>query len=54
MEFANTYCKKIGTQEAYVEAGQTDINAVYFYRATKPSREEEVLHFSYDFKSDQS
>ncbi|WP_118194512.1 GNAT family N-acetyltransferase [Albibacterium indicum] len=54
MDFANAYCKKIGAQEAYVEAGQADINAVSFYRATKPSKEEEVLHFSYDLENDQT
>jgi len=53
LEFANAYLKKIDVQEAYVAAGQDDENAVYFYRATRPSKEEAVLHFSYEFTKDQ-
>lgn len=54
LEFANAYCKKIGAQEAYVEAGKEDDDAVHFYRATKPTKEETVVHFSYEFAKDQT
>jgi aminoglycoside 3-N-acetyltransferase I len=41
------YCKKHGIEEFYVQADQDDTQAVNFYRLTIPSREADVLHFTY-------
>jgi len=44
------YCKKHGMEEFYVQADREDTPAVDFYRSTNPSREADVLHFSYSVR----
>lgn len=41
------YCHEHGFEEVFVQADRIDQHAVDFYRKTKPSNEEEVLHFYY-------
>jgi aminoglycoside 3-N-acetyltransferase I len=36
-----------GFEEVFVQADKIDTNAVDFYRSTKPTEEEQVLHFYY-------
>lgn len=44
------YCNKHGMEEFYVQADREDTPAVDFYRSTNPSREADVLHFSYSVR----
>ncbi len=48
ISFTNQYCKKHGFEEVFVQADQIDDYAIDFYRLTNPSREEQVVHFSYN------
>ena len=43
----NKYCAKNGFEEVFVQADKVDDYALDFYRSTKPSEEEQVVHFYY-------
>lgn len=45
--FTNKYCREKGFEEVFVQADKADINALDFYRSTKPTNELEVVHFNY-------
>ena len=47
------YCKKEGFDEVFVQADRTDDYAVDFYRMTKPTNEEDVIHFYYSLKGNE-
>lgn len=47
IEFTNEYCKQRGFEEVFVQADKVDDYAIEFYRSTKPTAEEQVLHFYY-------
>lgn len=47
INFTNEYCKKNGFEEVFVQADKVDDYAIDFYRLTKPTNEEEVVHFNY-------
>lgn len=44
---ATEYCSAKGFEEVFVQADRVDAHAVDFYRRTKPTAEEDVLHFYY-------
>jgi aminoglycoside 3-N-acetyltransferase I len=50
IEFTNEYCRQNGFEEVFVQADKVDDYAINFYRSTKPSGEEHVVHFSYRLK----
>ena len=43
----NRYCRENGYEEVFVQADKVDDYALDFYRLTKPTNEEEVVHFYY-------
>ncbi len=45
--YLSNYCKEKGFEEVFVQADRSDAYALDFYRQTKPSQEEDVVHFSY-------
>lgn len=45
--FANNFCKQKGFEEVFVQADKVDDYAIDFYRTTKPTNEEQVVHFYY-------
>ena len=47
IEFTNEYCRQKGFEELFVQVDKVDNHAIDFYRLTKPTREEQVIHFSY-------
>jgi aminoglycoside 3-N-acetyltransferase I len=47
IEFTNEYCRQNGFEEVFVQADKVDDYAIDFYRSTKPTGEEQVVHFSY-------
>lgn len=47
MKFITDYCQKQGFEEVFVQADRVDDYAVDFYRKTKPTNEEDVIHFYY-------
>lgn len=47
IEFTNDYCRKMGFEEVFVQADKVDDYAIEFYRSTKPTEEEQVVHFYY-------
>ena len=47
IDFTIQYCTQHGFQEVFVQADKIDDYAIEFYRSTKPTREEQVVHFSY-------
>ncbi|HEX2919688.1 MAG TPA: GNAT family N-acetyltransferase [Bacteroidales bacterium] len=47
VEFTNEYCMKNGFEEVFVQADKVDDYAIEFYRSTKPTDEEQVVHFYY-------
>ncbi|WP_100614748.1 GNAT family N-acetyltransferase [Confluentibacter citreus] len=49
IEFTNNYCKQQGFEEVFVQADKVDDYAIDFYRSTKPTHEEQVVHFCYKF-----
>ncbi|MFD2034665.1 GNAT family N-acetyltransferase [Belliella marina] len=49
IDFTNNYCKKNGFEEVFVQADKIDDYAIDFYRTTKPTDEEQVVHFYYKF-----
>ena len=50
IDFINNFCRANGFEEVFVQADRVDGHAVDFYRGTKPTAEEDVLHFYYAFK----
>ncbi len=51
IEFTNSYCKEKGFEEVFVQADKVDDYAIDFYRSTRPSNEEQVLHFYYSLNT---
>jgi aminoglycoside 3-N-acetyltransferase I len=47
IEFTNDYCRHNGFEEVFVQADKADDYALKFYRSTKPTNEEAVVHFYY-------
>ena len=47
LAFTNKYCRQKGFEEVFVQAEKIDDYAIDFYRSTKPTSEEQVMHFSY-------
>lgn len=47
MEFVTRYCRQKGIEEVFVQADKADEYAIEFYRSTKPTNEEQVVHFTY-------
>ncbi|RPD43779.1 GNAT family N-acetyltransferase [Paracnuella aquatica] len=47
IDTTNEYCRQQGFEEVFVQADKVDAHALLFYRATKPTEEEEVVHFYY-------
>jgi len=47
IKFINEYCRQNGFEEVFVQADKADGYAIDFYRSTKPTGEEQVVHFSY-------
>ena len=47
VEFTNEYCRKKGFEEVFVQADKVNAYAIDFYRSTKPTDEEQVVHFYY-------
>ncbi len=47
VEFTNDYCRQKGFEEVFVQADKVDDYAIDFYRLTKPTDEEQVVHFYY-------
>lgn len=45
--FTTEYCRQKGVEEVFVQAEKEDEYAVNFYRSTRPSEEEQAVHFSY-------
>ncbi len=43
----NHYCQEKGFEEVFVQADKVDDYAIDFYRSTKPTEEEQVVHFYY-------
>ena len=43
----NTWCAEQGFEEVFVQADKVDDYAIDFYRKTKPTDEEQVVHFYY-------
>ncbi len=50
--FTNDYFREKGFEEAFVQAEKEDGYAIDFYRLTKPTVEEEMIHFSYILQKD--
>lgn len=48
IEFTNNYCRQKGFEEVFVQADKVDEYAIDFYRSTKPTEEEQVVHFYYN------
>lgn len=51
LEFAKAYCGHLGVEELFVQATKDDDQAIHFYRCTKPTKEEDVVHFSYTLRN---
>ena len=47
IEAFNSYCRKQGFEEVFVQADRDEEHAVNFYRSTSPTNEEDVIHFYY-------
>lgn len=52
IEFTNQYCRQNGFAEVFVQADKEDDYAIDFYRSTKPTNEEPVVHFYYTLPND--
>jgi aminoglycoside 3-N-acetyltransferase I len=52
IEFTKEYCRHQGFEELFVQAEKADDHAIDFYRLTKPTREEHVIHFSYIIRNE--
>jgi aminoglycoside 3-N-acetyltransferase I len=42
------YCKKRGYRELFVQAHRVDDLAVKLYRSLNPTREDDMLHFTFN------
>ncbi len=51
IDFINVYCRQQGFEEVFVQVDKIDDYAIEFYRKTKPTNEEQVVHFNYTFNS---
>ena len=51
IHFINKYCRQQGYEEVFVQADKVDDYAIDFYRSTKPTNEEQVVHFYYTLDS---
>ena len=47
IKFTNEFCKQMDFHEVFVQAEKEDGYAIDFYRLTNPSREGDVVQFSY-------
>ena len=47
IEFTTQFCREKGFEEVFVQADKVDDHAIDFYRSTKPTDEEQVVHFYY-------
>lgn len=47
IEFTNKLCRQKGFEEVFVQADKVDDYAIEFYRSTKPTEEEQIVHFNY-------
>ncbi|AHM62787.1 gcn5-related n-acetyltransferase [Flammeovirgaceae bacterium 311] len=47
INFTNEHCRQKGFEEVFVQADKGDQYAIDFYRSTKPTEEEQVVHFYY-------
>ncbi len=52
IKYTIEYCRQRGFKEVFVQADKVDGYAIDFYRLTKPSHEEQVVHFSYNLEKD--
>jgi aminoglycoside 3-N-acetyltransferase I len=43
----NAHCQSLGCEEVFVQADKVDDYALDFYRSTRPTEEEQVVHFYY-------
>lgn len=43
----NEFCARKGFEEVFVQADKVDEYAIDFYRSTRPTNEEQVVHFYY-------
>lgn len=48
------FCGERGFEEVFVQADRIDAHAVNFYRKTRPSEEEDVIHFYYLLDNDKN
>lgn len=47
IQYTKTYYREQGYEEVFVQADKVDQYALDFYRQTRPTEEEDVLHFYY-------
>lgn len=47
VEFTREYCRTLGCEEIFVQVERVDLFAQEFYRSTRPTSEDPVIHFSY-------
>jgi aminoglycoside 3-N-acetyltransferase I len=47
IKYFTEYCEENGFEEVFVHADRSDGYALDFYRSTKATKEEDVVHFSY-------
>ena len=50
IKFTNDYCRQKGFEGVFVQADKVDDYAIDFYRLTKPTNEEQVVHFNYNLE----
>ncbi len=50
--FTTDFCKQKGFEEVFVQADVVDDYALDFYRSTVPTKEEQVIHYSYNLRGD--
>lgn len=50
IKFTNDYCRQKGFEGVFVQADKVDDYAIDFYRLTKPTSEEQVVHFDYNLE----
>ncbi|MCE7055182.1 GNAT family N-acetyltransferase [Algoriphagus sp. AGSA1] len=48
IEFVKDFCRQNNFEEVFVQADRVDGYAVDFYRKTRPTEEEDVIHFYYN------
>lgn len=49
IHYLTDYCRENNFEEVFVQADRIDTYALDFYRQTKPTSEEDVVHFYYSF-----